>query len=397
MRLPAIRQDTGTAGKIAATQDALATAKRRLARLRDDREAARGKDDIAKARKLDPQIAEQRQAVATYTDGVASLQARLANEQREQRNDAHLAGVARIETELLPPRAAAAAELANALKVVAAAVRKMTAEAVAIRANWPAIYPRPRHVAEYHQALLSTDRALSCIDECFKPMITKAAGWSMDAKIGHIERKAGDFAAAEAPPVCRTYRGLARAVAASGRIRSGGRGMSIPSQAATAAEELNVAPAPPATVADVWAERARLVTDPEWKAAFEKGDPAKRTEMNRVMSSGARWGFGETVNPADFCPQIAEQVAAQRADQVAVLREQAIDDMRTRAAIPEDVAKMVREGKPVAAHEKRWAAEERDRLFADGEWVKRWRAGDRAAQSELALLQIVRAAPVKAA
>jgi hypothetical protein len=58
---------------------------------------------------------------------------------------------------------------------------------------------------------------------------------------------------------------------------------------------------------------------------------------------------------------------------------------------------MVREGQPVTAAEKRDANEERDRLFADSEWVKRYRAGDTEAKSRLALLQIIRAAPLKAA
>lgn len=161
--------------------------------------------------------------------------------------------------------------------------------------------------------------------------------------------------------------------------------------------QLEATPAAPTTVAEAWAERARLLSDPEWRAAFEKGDPAKRVEMNRVMSSGTQWGFGETVNIADFGPKVAEQVAAQRAEQVAVIREQQIDDMRTRAAIPEDVAKMVREGSPVSAAEKRLAQEERDRLLNDADFVKRLRTGDSAAQSRWALLQIIRAAPLKAA
>jgi hypothetical protein len=173
--------------------------------------------------------------------------------------------------------------------------------------------------------------------------------------------------------------------------------MTVESQSASASQDLALADAPPVTPSDAWAARARHLTDPEWKAAFEKGDPAKRTEMNRIMSSGIRWGFGENTNLANFDPKVAEQVAAQRADQVAVLREQTIDDMRTRAAIPDDVAKMVREGQPVTAAEKRLASEERDRLFADAEWTKRWRAGDREAQSQLALLQIIRAAPLRAA
>jgi hypothetical protein len=153
----------------------------------------------------------------------------------------------------------------------------------------------------------------------------------------------------------------------------------------------------PTTIAAAFAERERLLSDPEWKAAFERGDPEKRVQMNRVLSAGALLGVGETVNPADLDPKLAERLTAERAAQVAGFRESQIDDLRMRAAISEEVAQQVREGRPVTAAEKRWANEERDRLFADDEWVKRWRSGGRQERSELALLQIVRSAALKAA
>jgi hypothetical protein len=168
----------------------------------------------------------------------------------------------------------------------------------------------------------------------------------------------------------------------------------------TASTELQVPGAPPPapmSPADAWSERARLLADPEWKAAFEKGDPAKRVEMNRVMSSGTFWSLGETVNPNDFPPKIAEQIQAQRVEQSKALRETQVDDLRLRAAIPPEVEQMVREGQPVTAEEKRRANEERDRLFADSEWTKKLRAGDSDAKSRLALLQIIRSAPLRAA
>jgi hypothetical protein len=157
------------------------------------------------------------------------------------------------------------------------------------------------------------------------------------------------------------------------------------------------APPAPMTVSDVWAERSRLLSDDEYRAKFLAGDAKARVKMNEVMAGATRWGFGETVNIADFPPAVAQQISEQRQQQIAVLREQIVDDIKLRAAIPEPVAKMVREGQPVTAAEKREASAERDRLFADAEWVKRYRNGDTEAQSRLALLQIIRAAPLKAA
>jgi hypothetical protein len=156
-------------------------------------------------------------------------------------------------------------------------------------------------------------------------------------------------------------------------------------------------PAPPMTPADAWAERARLLSDPEWQAAFLAGSATHRVEMNRVMSQGTRWAIDDNINPAAFPPAIAEQITVQRAEQIKVFREQQVDDLRMRAAIPEEVEQQVREGRPVSVKERRLAQEERDRLLNDADFVRRLRAGDSAAQQRWSILQIIRSSPVKAA
>jgi hypothetical protein len=156
-------------------------------------------------------------------------------------------------------------------------------------------------------------------------------------------------------------------------------------------------PAPPMTPAAAWAERARLLTDPEWKAAFEKGSAAHRIEMNRVLSQGTSWGIDASIPASAFPSAIAGQIEIQRAEQTKVLREQTVDDLRMRAAIPEPVAEMLRAGTPVTVSEQRLAREERDRLLNDVDFVRRLRAGDSEANQRWTLLQIIRSAPVKAA
>ncbi|HUI12555.1 MAG TPA: hypothetical protein VL048_03685 [Xanthobacteraceae bacterium] len=152
----------------------------------------------------------------------------------------------------------------------------------------------------------------------------------------------------------------------------------------------------PMTPAEAFAQRARLLSDPAWKAAFERGDPAKRIEMARVLNSGVRWSIGESLNLNDLSPKIAEEISTQRAAQVAAFRETQVDDLRVKAAIPEEVAAMVRAGTPVSAEEARMAQEERDRLMQDVDFVKRLNANDSAALSRWKILQVIRSAPIKA-
>jgi hypothetical protein len=199
MKLPAIWQPTDSTRKLAAAQTALAAADERLAALQDERTAALRDDDIAGARRLDRQIADQREARTTFADRVALLQTKLAREQHEQRIAAHLAAVARIETDLLPPRAAAATALEAALKAVAVAARNFKEANDAVKKNWPAIVPRP---TEYY---LSTDRVGERAKECFQPGLLvrlytsqAAASYEFTGRLLQADRHADGFAAEEA-------------------------------------------------------------------------------------------------------------------------------------------------------------------------------------------------------
>jgi hypothetical protein len=113
----------------------------------------------------------------------------------------------------------------------------------------------------------------------------------------------------------------------------------------------------------------------DWRAAFAKGDIAKRDELaalHRIIEG-----------------------ATPQASEAALQREKFIDHLRSTADIPDEVADMIRHDTPVSAHERRMAEQERGRLMADPEFVKRWLAGHRAERRTMALVDVILARPVK--
>jgi hypothetical protein len=115
MKLPAIRRPTDTAIKLTEARAALTTAEARLASLQDERTTALRDDDIAAARRLDRQIAEQHEACVTYADRVKLLHSTQEQEQRDGRSRTYLAAVDRLDKDLLPPRLRAVDDLAAGL------------------------------------------------------------------------------------------------------------------------------------------------------------------------------------------------------------------------------------------------------------------------------------------
>jgi hypothetical protein len=72
-----------------------------------------------------------------------------------------------------------------------------------------------------------------------------------------------------------------------------------------------------------------------------------------------------------------------------------IDHARSRADISEEVAQQIREGRPVSQTERRLAEQHKEKLFRDKAWIARYLDGGRAEATELMLVNIVLAAPVR--
>ena len=69
--------------------------------------------------------------------------------------------------------------------------------------------------------------------------------------------------------------------------------------------------------------------------------------------------------------------------------EQAIDFLRERADIPEQVADQLRKNMPVSAQEYRLAEQLKGKLFRDRSWVKKYLDGDREAATQIALVNVI--------
>jgi hypothetical protein len=124
-----------------------------------------------------------------------------------------------------------------------------------------------------------------------------------------------------------------------------------------------------------------IKADPEWRAAFAKGDikaTSEHAELFRVIY--------DTAKPEN-------QATAREMEQ----RGKVVDHYRSIANISDDVAKMVMEDQEVSAEERNRVELEWQRLKADPAWTRALLSGDRAARTQKSLIDIVMSRRVKAA
>jgi len=126
-------------------------------------------------------------------------------------------------------------------------------------------------------------------------------------------------------------------------------------------------------------QRDRLMADEAYRADYLKGDPAKVAEITGLYQTA-------TKQPTP---------AAEADSRLQIAREQQLDAWSRTADIPPAVADMVRNNAPVSEHEKRLATAEKQRLFQDKDWIKRYLDGGRAERSRMAMISIILAAPTE--
>jgi hypothetical protein len=154
------------------------------------------------------------------------------------------------------------------------------------------------------------------------------------------------------------------------------------SEAVAAASTISTPPAE-LTREQALARHQQIMADPtmeDWRAAFAKGDIAKREEfaaLHRVI---------EKLDPEDLP---ATQEARAKLE-----REKVVDHLRSTADIPDPVADMIRNDTPVSAQERRLAEQERGKLMTDPDFVKQWLSGQRAARTRMTLVDVILARPV---
>jgi hypothetical protein len=147
------------------------------------------------------------------------------------------------------------------------------------------------------------------------------------------------------------------------------------------------------TAEQAWARRSELARDAAFQDRLRKGDGAARDELTKVakgISSGMTFIGGPGVSLESLGQQAVEAAAAKQAFE----REQNIDAIRKVADISDEVAQQVRERRPVTRAEKDRAAQRWNLLKKDQAWVTRLMSGDRAANTEKVLLDIIKASPL---
>lgn len=132
--------------------------------------------------------------------------------------------------------------------------------------------------------------------------------------------------------------------------------------------------------AEAYAKRDALMRDPVWREAYMKNDPEKVRQMKEVLAGATRFDLNN----------MGETIAARET----VEREQIINSFRRVADIPDAVAEQIRQQTPITRAELKLAEQERAKLMADREFVKRLLSGERAARTRMALVNILLGSPV---
>jgi hypothetical protein len=150
----------------------------------------------------------------------------------------------------------------------------------------------------------------------------------------------------------------------------------------SASNDLGLQPAPAPAVPivpdmsfdDAMLAKSQRLADPAWRDKYVAGDVGCKAEMDALM---------QALTPKR--PQPTDPTSA----------EQAIDFLRERADIPENVADQIRNNEPVTFQERRLAEQMRAKLFRDKSWVQRYLDGDREAATQIALINVILSSRVK--
>ena len=117
-----------------------------------------------------------------------------------------------------------------------------------------------------------------------------------------------------------------------------------------------------------------MLADPAIRDKIMQGDVETRAEYDRVIRSLA---FGQPP-------------AAPENDRQAM-----VEHLRQHADISEAVADEIRSGRASSPWEYQQALRLREHLFQDQGWVEKYNKGDRRAQTEVALINVILSRPVR--
>jgi hypothetical protein len=144
----------------------------------------------------------------------------------------------------------------------------------------------------------------------------------------------------------------------------------------------------PRDAASATAMRERLMADPEWLKS------SNTDESKRSLAGYLRWVAGGQ-DPDRWAkpPEVVGDVHAQASDRAVQAAEQHAKALDKQFDLTPRQQFEVLARRPVYQHEKDAAANELLKKTRDVEYMQRWRNGDRVAQTEIYLLNAVKAAP----
>ena len=127
-----------------------------------------------------------------------------------------------------------------------------------------------------------------------------------------------------------------------------------------------------------FATMQKLRADPDYKAAYLRGDAQTKTEVTAAH---------QTINTATALKVHGKDAPEDRAAM--------IGSIQGFADVPETVQRQLYQGEAVSAEEQKWAKQQRSLLMQDREWSRRYLDGGRAERQQMVLLNTILTSPTK--
>lgn len=149
-------------------------------------------------------------------------------------------------------------------------------------------------------------------------------------------------------------------------------------------EELQLTPA------DAAAKLDALKANPEWTAAFLKGDGPAVAEYGKLLSASQPHAESHAADMA-IAGKLFDGGLQPSGHLVAV----GTATMLREIGIPTDVIKQVLIGQPVSQAEHDAASKQKEALMRDQEWSKQYLAGNGPHREQMTLLHVILSSPIK--
>jgi hypothetical protein len=123
----------------------------------------------------------------------------------------------------------------------------------------------------------------------------------------------------------------------------------------------------------------RLRADPEYRAAYLRGDATTKAEV-------------QAAHATTLAPTVLKIYGKDAPEDKAAM----VGSIQGFANIPETVQRQLYQGEAVSAEEQKWAKQQKSQLMQDKDWVRKYLDGGRAERQQMVLLNTILTSPTKA-